>query len=260
MASPTGCGSGESCCPVCCHCFAPLCIAANGEYLSQGDCAASCGPGSSCYKNYQTGCWDCLKQTVVVEDTCRDPSNIRGNPECDHAGFSFIAEALQLYRGGLTMIPMMGGVFSNERMLLKTSEGDEGYIITERGSVKDFSSGTLADPTVTVTTDRETLRYVAGERMTIRQAISGGRIRIEGNDFGSGLKFGIYNFMYGVYDFFDRSPEFVEPGAGPEYPQEYAGAMSESGAAAATGPAAAPASGEPMTPDAGYFGSDAYPS
>lgn len=220
-ANPTGCGAGASCCPVCCNCYSPMCIAANGEYLSLESCQATCGIGSSCYKNYKTGCWDCVKQTVVVTGTCRDPSNIRGNLDCDHVERSLVDDAVEMYNRGLMMMPVIGGAFSDERVNIALAEGDQSHVVAEGGVVTDYGEGLLADPTMTVKTDRETIRLVAGAEMTPRQALADGKLTIEGNNLGSGLKLGAYMAMLWVYGIFEPVEPYMAGEAGEELPPEY---------------------------------------
>lgn len=220
-AAPTGCAAGASCCPVCCSCYSPLCVAANGEYLSQSSCQSACGSGSSCYKNYKTGCWDCLKQTVVISGTCRDPQNIRGNPACDHVS-SFMGGGMGFYKSSIFDVPVLGGALSDERINIRTAEGDSGFIISRNGAVESYGLSLLEDPTVQVETDRETIRLIAGEEMGIQQAMSSGRIRIMGVGFFEGIRFWTYGALFGAYDFFYPAEEFKMPPGEPDYPDEYA--------------------------------------
>jgi hypothetical protein len=259
LASPDGCGTGQACCPVCCNCYGPVCIPANGEYVSQSACQAACGPDSSCYKNYKTGCWDCVRKEIVVEETCLDPTNIRGNLDCDHTVRSFAEQVADFYETDLVNAPVLGGIFSDERINIKTEEGDAGYIITEEGQVTDYSDETIDDSTVTIHTDRETIGLIASEQLSVQQALSEGMIRIQGDGFFNGIRFGIYNFMFGLYNFFSPAEGFVPPEEEPDFPQGYHDAMEE-----VTG--AEPAPEETMgheigdLPDGGYFGSDVFPS
>ena len=220
-ATPNGCGPGASCCPVCCNCYSPMCIAANGEYLSLGSCQASCGPDSSCYKNYKTGCWDCLKQTVVVTGTCRDSAFIRGNELCDHIVRSIMDEAVRFYSQGVMMMPVIGGAFSDERVNIVLAEGNQSHVVTAGGVVTDYGDGLLEEPTMTMKTDRETIRLVAGAEMTPRQALGSGRLIIEGNNIGSSLKLGAYMAALWVYGIIDPPGEFVEPAGDQDLPAEY---------------------------------------
>jgi len=71
FAEPNGCESGKYCCPICCHCYEPMCIQENGEYADESACDNACTDGK-CYYNYQTGCWDCLKQKPVETPSSYD--------------------------------------------------------------------------------------------------------------------------------------------------------------------------------------------
>jgi hypothetical protein len=196
FAQPTGCGQDDSCCPVCCHCFAPLCIAANGEYLSQGACQAACGAGSACYQNYRTGCWDCVRQEVVLEKTCLDPANIRGNFGCDHPqAFSIVRQG----DGALPYAAQIGAVFTDERLNVVTREGDTGYVVTVEGRVVDYGNGLLEDPTATVHTDRRTISLVSSGELGLGEAFSEGAVEIQGEGILNGIRFWVYKVLYGLF-------------------------------------------------------------
>jgi hypothetical protein len=196
MAQPSGCSQGESCCPVCCGCYAPLCIAANGEYLSQGACQSGCGPGSSCYYNYKTGCWDCVRQEIVIEKSCLDPTNIRGNPDCDHPKeYSIVKQGNEIppYASAI------GAVFTNERLNIRTKEGDSGYLVTQQGELMDYGNGLLDDPTATIYTDRKTISLVSSGELSLGEALSSGLVEIEGEGMWNGIRFWFYNMMFGLF-------------------------------------------------------------
>lgn len=61
---PTGCPEGTYCCKICCNCHDQLCAPEVGSYATSEDCDKACRDGS-CYFNYETGCWDCVKHEVV---------------------------------------------------------------------------------------------------------------------------------------------------------------------------------------------------
>lgn len=235
-ATPNGCAAGASCCPVCCNCYSPLCIAANGEYLSLATCQLFCGPGASCYKNYKTGCWDCVKQTVVITGTCRDSTAIRGNELCDHIERSFFDEVVRFYSQGVMAMPVIGGAFADERVNIVLADGDQSHVVTAGGAMTDYGEGLLADPTMTVKTDRETIRLVAGAEMTPRQALASGRLAVEGNNLGSSLKLGAYMAALWVYGIIDPPGEFMEPEHGPDLPPEYYGELEKPGQETPPGP------------------------
>ncbi|RLG58109.1 MAG: hypothetical protein DRN95_04895, partial [Candidatus Hydrothermarchaeota archaeon] len=69
FATPNGCASNEYCCPVCCNCYVPLCNPSKGKYPSEKECTQFCtGELKKCYYNYKTGCWDCVKLKVIIEN------------------------------------------------------------------------------------------------------------------------------------------------------------------------------------------------
>jgi hypothetical protein len=257
-ATPIGCSAGLSCCPVCCSCFGPVCIPANGEYLSQSACQTACGTGAKCYKNYKTGCWDCVKKTVVVTETCYDPENIRGNTNCDHSPRSFVEQGRSFYEDDLADMPVLGAVFSSERINVETDEGDEGYLVTQEGSVSDYGQTSLSDPTVTIFTNRQTIALISSQDMSVHQALSAGNISYEGEGILNGIKFGAYHFAFDVYNLFNPAPVFTPPTAEAQFPQGYYDAMEEfdvQGASEGYTPLNTDA-----LPDGGYFGEDVYPS
>jgi hypothetical protein len=257
-AKPVGCGVGETCCAVCCNCYGPICIPGDGEYISQASCQERCGSDSTCYKNYQTGCWDCVKSVVVVHETCYDPSNIRGNEECEHTARSFVEQGAGFYENDLAGVPVLGGMFANEKINIQTEEGDTGYLSTEDGSITDMGDGLLDTPTVTLYTDQETLGLVSAEEMSAQQALSEGRIRIEGYGLIDGIRFGFFHFVFDMYNFLSPPEELVVPEELFEFPQEYFDEMEE-----VFGAEPAPDDPEPgilgELPDGGYFGEDVFP-
>ena len=227
FASPAGCNAGEACCPVCCSCFAPVCVPANGEFLNEADrewerllnegfllaaadCWNRCGSDSTCYKNYKTGCWDCVKQETVITGTCSDPENIRGNIACDHEAVAFGKYASDISQ-----------MFGNERINLQTVEGDTGNIVTTNNVVEDYGGELLEDPTVTVTTDRETISLIAGEHLSLQQAMATDRVRIEGQGLLNGFKFFVYDVVFDIFSFFAPAPEVVVPEIDTSLPDEY---------------------------------------
>ena len=210
FASPVGCNAGEACCPYCCSCYAPICIPANGEFLNEADCWNRCGADSTCYKNYKTGCWDCVKQETVITGTCSDPGNIRGNPLCDHEAVAFGKYAADISE-----------MFGNERINLQTVEGDTGNIVTRNNIVESYGSELLEDATVLVTTDRETISLVAGEHLTVHQAMATDRVRIEGQGMLNGFKFFVYDIVFDMFNFFAPAPEVSVPAIDTSLPEEY---------------------------------------
>ncbi|MCX6773977.1 MAG: hypothetical protein NTY68_03195 [Candidatus Micrarchaeota archaeon] len=196
MAQPSGCGAGESCCPVCCSCFAPLCIAAWGEYLDQASCQAGCGPGASCYYNYQTGCWDCIKYNIAIERSCLDPTNIRGNPDCDHPkSYSIVKQS----NGTSPYATAISSILTNERLNIRTKEGDSGYLVTHEGELVDYGNGLLEDPTATIYTDRKTISLISSGELSLGEALSGGDVKIDGEGIWNAIRFEIYKLLFSLF-------------------------------------------------------------
>lgn len=261
LASPVGCGSGESCCPVCCKCYMFPCQAANGEYPTLSSCQSSCGPGSSCYKNYKTSCYDCLKQTVVVTGTCSDSKNIRGNLACDHPYWSFSHAAEGFFSRRLLMTPFIGGAFGDERVNIITAEGDRVFIITRGGEVAEFGEASLPDPTMIITTDRETIVSIMDGESTVREALVQRKVVIEGNDFMSGIRFGVYNMFLGIYDAFYPPEQETHPVDGADYPVEYYEAMNQWNSVSGSAPSESGGPEKPgHLPDTPFEEGDIVPS
>ncbi len=226
-ASPKGCAAGQACCAVCCGCYGLVCIPADNEYATSSDCQNACGSDSTCYKNYKTGCWNCLKQNIVVHETCYDSQNIRGNNECDHEEKSFVDQGVDFYENDLAALPVLGDVFATEKINIVTDEGDTGHIITQDKDVTNYGDVLLTDHTVTVSTDRETMSLIASEDLSVQQALGSGRIQIDGNGILDGMRFGLYHFFFDVFNFFNPAEAFVEPAEEDDYPQEYYDSLDE---------------------------------
>ena len=212
-ATPMGCSPGLQCCAVCCNCYGPICNPKNSEYLTQSQCQAGCGSDSQCYKNYKTGCWDCVRNNVVVTGTCRDVTNIRGNLECDHATYTFGKGA-----GKVMIIPVIGGLFTDERMNIHINEMGDGHVVLENSIATDYGAGKLDEPSINVYTDAATLSALYSGDMTMNQALKSGRIRMEGVGFFNSIKVWAYNFFFGLADF--NGSEYV-PISESQHPQEY---------------------------------------
>ncbi|MCI0504078.1 matrixin family metalloprotease [Candidatus Micrarchaeota archaeon] len=228
-AAPNGCAQGASCCPVCCNCYKPLCVPSQGEFPDSASCQSACGPGFGCYMNYKTGCWNCVKQEAVVTGSCLDGTKIRGNLACDHLGDELAEDDLKAYYESLSSIPVLGGLFATERINIATKEGDAGHIITKDGQIVGYGMSLLDDPSVKVSTDRETIGLLEKGEISIQQAISAGRIAIDGGDFFSGMRLGLYHLMFDVYNLLSPEEAYapLEAPAGPACGADYTGRMEE---------------------------------
>jgi hypothetical protein len=212
-ATPVGCSSGQQCCAVCCSCFGPICSGANNEYISHSECQSKCGTDATCYKDFKTGCWDCVKDTVVISGSCRDPTNIRGNTACDHIEYGFGKGA-----GNILIVPVVGGLFSDERMNYHIEGMGEAHVILKNEEIDSYGLGHLDEPTMNIYTDSGVVSQIYGGSLSINQALKDESIRMEGVGFFNSLKVGIHNFFFGIFG--PDNGEFV-PVVEDPYPQEY---------------------------------------
>jgi hypothetical protein len=66
LATPPGCITRVSCCPVCCRCQVPACDPEAGEYPTEAECTKNCSDkNEACHINYYTGCWDCTGRIFI---------------------------------------------------------------------------------------------------------------------------------------------------------------------------------------------------
>jgi hypothetical protein len=212
-ASPVGCSAGLQCCAVCCNCYGPICNPKNGQFLTQSQCQASCGDDAKCYKNYKTGCWDCVKNNVVITGTCLDTNNIRGNTDCDHIEYGFGTGA-----GNIMIIPVVGGMFTDEKMNVHIQGMGDGYVVLENSEVTDYGVGLLDEPTMDVYSDSATVSALYSGEMTMNQALKQDNIRMEGVGFFNSLKVGVHEFLF---DWFGPDEGEYFPIIGDPYPEEY---------------------------------------
>lgn len=174
-ADPIGCGFFEECCPICCRCFIPTCIPENGEYNTQEGCEVNCtGYGSSCYKNYRTGCWDCVKSKIVEHKPAYDPSRI---VNCDHQEDYYYTLLLKLVDYDFHWIPMACPLlFGTERIHLFIDGVGSFYLITFDCKVSEVTRTPLDFLTMFVTTDTDTVDAIAAEELTFEEALASGKI------------------------------------------------------------------------------------
>jgi hypothetical protein len=204
-ANPVGCSAGLQCCPVCCSCYGPICSAKNGAYLSQSECKSKCTSGSTCFKDFKSGCWKCLKSDTNVTDTCLDPTNIRGREECDHPVYGFGKGVDKII-----IVPVAGGLFSDERMNFEIKGMGDAYVILRDGNVSDYGMGHLSDPTMNIYTDSATVSRIYGGELTMSQALREDMISIEGVGFFNSMKVGLQNFFIKNLGFEEEYMPIVE--------------------------------------------------
>ncbi len=103
------------------------------------------------------------------------------------------------YNNNINSYPEVAGLFANERLNLYI----EGYgvigVVTEDSEIKEISEGELADPTVNIRSDSETIEGIVGGEVSIIEAIKDGRITYEGVGFFNMLKFTFANFLFNLW-------------------------------------------------------------
>lgn len=189
FAVPDGCGKGEYCCPVCCSCYTTMCVPANGEYYSQGDCEAGCPQGSGCYLNYKTGCWDCVVQ-VVSEERQYDPEQARQEGRVFHSIHQAGQVPEELKGVDLSVVvgmkPLEGlpewiaGMFANERINIIIDGNPVVGVVMHDGVIMSAETEPLDDPTMNMRTSMETVLMIFSGEKSFEGAILDGSIAMEG--------------------------------------------------------------------------------
>lgn len=161
MANPTGCGAQEFCCIVCCNCHRPMCIAALGEYTSQGSCLISC-TGGQCYYNYKTGCWDCLRGGTVITGTGTD----RGPQIANATQLAMLTGVVQniidtINKNAGKVPSFIVGMLNNKRINIhvSTEPGEElsAGFMTENSSIVQFIPHPYAEPNMKIYLSQHTI-------------------------------------------------------------------------------------------------------
>ena len=202
FASPIGCMSGEACCPVCCGCYLPYCIPQNGEYYTTEDCQKNCRTGFKCYQNYQTGCWDCVETTVVVEQEYSD-TFAREMKECPH---SEMEANLNEIKGIISLEGLPDyilGIFGNEKINIYIEGMPEpAFIVLSEGEIIEIGMGEYEGKTMNVYTDLSTIDDLAKDRTDFVSALEKGRITYEGVGLLNSLKFGVQKIFFDILSVF----------------------------------------------------------
>ncbi len=195
-----GCGADEYCCPYCCHCYPKMCIAAWGEYENAADCNSNCqGMYAKCYYNYQTGCWDCLKQEPATTPNPYDSTQTKQLPEGNHTKQRMLADIRDFY-GALGDVGMLKTLFGDDRINLYIKGIDTPFhAVTKNGALEEAKVGALEDPTINMYTDVETLGSIADGETTVSRALMDGKIKYEGVGFLNGLRLGIMDFFFRMF-------------------------------------------------------------
>ncbi|MBC2713988.1 MAG: hypothetical protein HF978_01655 [Desulfobacteraceae bacterium] len=180
MALPSGCSQNEACCPICCNCFQPNCNPENGAYATQLECESACsGFSSGCYYNYKTGCWDCVKLKIAEHKPVYNESRIK---HCNHPGESIYALLQRLIGYDFSGIPFVCPEFGSEWINLYITDSGEFSIITLDCIVLEVNESLIEPPdfpTMNAFTDKETVKAIANEEISINQALDEGRIIFE---------------------------------------------------------------------------------
>ena len=136
-----------------------------------------------------------MRQNIVIERSCLDPTNIRGNQDCDHPqAYSIVKQG----NGTPPYANAIGSVFTNERLNVRTREGDSGYLVTQDGRLVDYGNGLLEDPTATIHIDRRTISLLSAGELSLSEAYSEGAIEVQGEGFLNGIRFWVYRVLFGI--------------------------------------------------------------
>lgn len=200
FASPDGCESGEACCPVCCSCYIPDCDPRNGEFPSHENCVSACPQDSACYKNYQTGCWDC-KGYDVVEEVPYTEDYALALEECPHSGFSDMdLETIRdFFNSNIKAYPQIAGMIPNERVNIYIEGFGSVSAVIEDSEITELAPGEIESPTLLIRSDIETVEGIMNGETDFLAALGDGRITIEGVGFFNVLRFAIANFLLSVW-------------------------------------------------------------
>lgn len=177
LASPSGCGAGEFCCPVCCSCYRLHCNPEKGEYASISDCQAACSDSSSkCYLNYKTGCWDCVRLKMIEHKPVYDESRIK---QCAHMPIVIYELLKGLISYDFSGLPEFCPQFS-EQLVNLYIEGAGAYsLATGDCHVIEVNFYPSEVPTWNAYTDIDTVLQIAREEITVTEAMASGRIVVE---------------------------------------------------------------------------------
>ena len=175
MATPSGCGTGNACCPVCCSCYEPKCNPNKDHYTTQEECENACRSAlKRCYQNYRTGCWDCVKLNVYQHKPCYTESKIK---KCDHINYYELLQKLIGY--DFSGMPLVCDIFRNEWINLYIEDDGSFSGITVDARVVEVNNVLFQDPTMNAFTDTATIDAIAAGDITVEQALQEGRITFQ---------------------------------------------------------------------------------
>ncbi len=227
FASPNGCPSTWYCCPVCCECYRAICDAQKGEHLNEDVCNSRCN--GECYKNYETGCYDCLyeeptEMPSVYDNTIHQLPRIYEEHRENHKQLIYpnsnrptivehtsIVEKVLLYSNNndleenMLLIPeeimsheTFSKIFSNERIVINVDNSFYMYIITKDNKILTTGSEPIEDPTVIINTDKTTLTQLMNGEKTMGQAVKDKLITYEGVGIFSSIKLKFLDILHNV--------------------------------------------------------------
>lgn len=179
MATPDGCGQNESCCIICCNCFAPDCIPENGSYAGEQECESACDLPGKCYYNYKTGCWDCVKPKITEHKPAYNESKIKN---CNHPGETTFELLQKLIGYNFASIPFVCPLPEEFQLinLFIIDAGEYSFAISWVDctvvEVDDAYYEPPFFPTMEATTDTETLEEIVDGAITIFDAWVDGKI------------------------------------------------------------------------------------
>lgn len=214
-----GCPSDQYCCPGCCQCYGKICFPEFGEYLSESECRQSCGANAKCYYNYQTGCWDCVQNIVVVTQPPYDPAKVQQITTEEHERDEGLVEIERLFNEALLKAPTLKDFLGNEKVNIVVIGEHNYYVLIEDDKIYRSGAGLTEDPTVLITTDTGTLDEINAGTLNPLEAYKTGRITIEGVGFVNGIKYWFAEFMVDTFAPTDAVPNLA-PQEVPEEPVE----------------------------------------
>ncbi len=108
----------------------------------------------------------------------------------------------EFYNSNIQAYPEVANLFVNERMNIYV----EGYgvvgIVTQNSEIMEISEGELADPTVKINTDMQTIEKIMNGEVSVVDELKSGGITFEGVGFFNWLRLAFANFIFSILSFF----------------------------------------------------------
>lgn len=130
--------------------------------------------------------------------------------ECDHLRPLDLASFKQAYDSGITNLPVISGVFSNQKINLFVEGAEEYSVITTESGIEEIKEGFLDNPTMNLFTDIDTVKDIEAGDLDFLEALDLGRIEYKGVGVLNSIKFGALNLVYSIYSFFNGEKEEFE--------------------------------------------------